>query len=72
MMTDESSIESWQGKFQEWVDFAKPLLPQGKAKEAFAQYPWFTTEGDPFSPTREACERHPVRADYHRRLLHRR
>ena len=28
----------------EWLT----TLIQGKAKEAFAQYPWFTTEGEPF------------------------
>lgn len=47
-MTDTGSLEGWQGRFTEWVEFAKPLLPQGKAKDAFARYPWFTTEGDPF------------------------
>jgi hypothetical protein len=47
-MTDEASIEDWQDKFDGWVEYAKPLLPQGKAKEAFGQYPWFTTTGDPF------------------------
>ena len=35
-----------------------PLLKEGKAKDAFAKYPWFTTEGDPFTglgkPVREA------------------
>lgn len=48
-MTDIESLAGWQGRFEEWAEYAKPLLPQGKAKEAFAQYPWFTTEGDPFT-----------------------
>ena len=25
------------------------MFAQGKAKEAFGRYPWFTTEGDPFT-----------------------
>ena len=48
-MTDATSLATWQGGFEEWVEFAKPLLPAGKAKEAFAKYPWFTTEGEPFA-----------------------
>ncbi|MCZ6664391.1 MAG: glycine/sarcosine/betaine reductase selenoprotein B family protein [Gammaproteobacteria bacterium] len=48
-MTDEAGLEAWQSKFEEWVEFAKPLMPQGKAKEAFARYPWYATEDDPFA-----------------------
>ncbi len=48
-MSDTASLAAWQDKFDAWVEIAKPLLPQGKAKEAFAQYPWFTTTGEPFS-----------------------
>jgi D-proline reductase (dithiol) PrdB len=48
-MTDVTSLPAWQPRFEEWVEFAKPMLPQGKAKEAFAKYPWFTTEGEPFA-----------------------
>ena len=48
-MSDAASLADWQAKFSQWVDFAKPLLPQGKAKEAFAEYPWFTTSDDPFA-----------------------
>ena len=37
---------------------ALPLLAEGKAKEAFSKYPWFTTEGEPFArlakPARES------------------
>ena len=47
-MSDESSIASWQKPFSEWVEFAKPLFGEGKGQVAFAKYPWFTTEGDPF------------------------
>ncbi len=47
-MTDEASLEDWGDKFAKWAEFAKPLLPQGKAQEAFAKYPWFSTEGEPF------------------------
>ncbi len=28
---------------------ALPRLAEGKAKEAFSKYPWFTTEGEPFA-----------------------
>ena len=48
-MTDEASVAGWQDRFEEWVAFAKPLLSQGKDKEAWAKYPWFTTDGDPFA-----------------------
>ena len=48
-MSDESSLDGWQSRFEEWVDFAKPMIPEGRAKEAFGKYPWFTTDGDPFT-----------------------
>ena len=48
-MSDSAGLSSWAPKFQEWVDYAKPLLPQGKAAEAFQKYPWYTTEGEPFA-----------------------
>ena len=47
-MSDQASVEQWQGKFGKWVEFAQPLFAEGKGKDAFAQYPWFTTEGEPF------------------------
>ena len=48
-MSDESSLDGWQSRFEEWVNFAKPMIPEGRAKEAFGKYPWFTTDGDPFT-----------------------
>ncbi len=48
-MSDAASLPAWQPQFETWAEFAQPLLPQGKAKEAFAKYPWFTTDGDPFA-----------------------
>lgn len=48
-MSDLASIDGWKGKFEEWAEVAKPMFPQGKAKEAFDTYPWFTTDGDPFA-----------------------
>lgn len=48
-MIDEDSLLSWQSQFQQWVEFAKPLISTGKAKDAFAKYPWFTTQGEPFT-----------------------
>lgn len=57
-MSDKNSLESWKPKFAEWVEAAMPMFKEGKAKEAFATYPWFTTQGDPFTklgkPAREA------------------
>lgn len=48
-MSDAARVEQWLESFNDWADFAKPLLPQGKAKEAFGKYPWFQTEGEPFA-----------------------
>ncbi|MEM7099674.1 MAG: glycine/sarcosine/betaine reductase selenoprotein B family protein [Pseudomonadota bacterium] len=48
-MSDAAGLSSWSSKFEEWVAFAQPLLPQGKAPEAFQKYPWYTTEGEPFA-----------------------
>jgi len=48
-MGDEASIQAWLPKFEEWRAFALPLLQKGKAKDAFAKYPWFTTRGEPFA-----------------------
>jgi len=57
-MGDEAAIQDWLPKFEAWRDFALPLLQKGKAKDAFAKYPWFTTRGEPFArlekPVREA------------------
>ena len=47
-MSDAASLAQWQGQYDEWADFAPPLIREGKAKDAFAKYPWFTTEGEPF------------------------
>jgi len=48
-MSDVQSVESWKPKFAQWVENSMPLLKEGKVKKAFAAYPWFTTEGDPFT-----------------------
>lgn len=57
-MSDTKSLESWQLRFAAWTAEAMPLFKEGKAKQAFGGYPWFTTEGDPFvrldKPVREA------------------
>lgn len=47
-MSDASSLTEWRPKFQKWVEECQPLFLEGKGQEAFAQYPWFQTEGDPF------------------------
>ena len=48
-MSDLASIVTWREDYQAWAEWASELFPKGKAKEAFAKYPWFTTEGDPFA-----------------------
>ncbi len=48
-MSDQTTLGAWLPKFQEWKAMALPLLGEGKAKEAFSKYPWFTTEGEPFA-----------------------
>ena len=32
-MSDAAKLSEWQPGFEAWVEFAKPLLPQGKAQE---------------------------------------
>ncbi|MFQ5699454.1 MAG: glycine/sarcosine/betaine reductase selenoprotein B family protein [Myxococcota bacterium] len=47
-MIDARGLEAWGPKFAAWTRSALPLIREGKAKQAFAGYPWFRTEGDPF------------------------
>jgi hypothetical protein len=47
-MTDAATLGEWVPKFEAWVKDSRPLLAEGKAKEAFSRYPWFQTLGDPF------------------------
>jgi D-proline reductase (dithiol) PrdB len=47
-MTDTANLSDWAPTFQAWVNDSQSLFAKGKAKEAFSQYPWFQTEGDPF------------------------
>ena len=48
-MSDLSALNDWQPRFESWKGEAVPEIMKGKAKQAFASYPWFTAEGDPFS-----------------------
>ncbi len=48
-MKDAAGLAAWKGRFDEWVEFARPMIREGKGKDAFAKYPWFTTEGEPFT-----------------------
>jgi len=48
-MADRAALAGWKPKFAEWVEAAKPFMAEGKAKQAFAIYPWFSGEGDPFA-----------------------
>ena len=47
-MSDAAGLEAWRPDYESWADYAKPLFPQGKAKEAFGKYPWYQTATDPF------------------------
>ena len=57
-MSDIQSLEKWNPKFAKWVEAAVPLLQEGNPKKAFSTYPFFKTEGDPFTrldkPAKEA------------------
>jgi hypothetical protein len=57
-MSDLQSVEGWKPRFEAWTEKAVPLFKENKAKQAFGKYPWFTTEGDPFTrlakPVRES------------------
>lgn len=48
-MLDAVGIEAWQEKLNGWLQSSVPLFKEGKAKEAFSSYPWYATEGDPFT-----------------------
>jgi hypothetical protein len=41
-MSDAAALESWLPRFEGWRDFALPLIGEGKTKEAFGKYPWFS------------------------------
>jgi D-proline reductase (dithiol) PrdB len=56
-MSDAASLTEWTPRYQAWVKESTSLFMEGKAKEAFATYPFFQTEGDPFVRlTRPASE----------------
>jgi D-proline reductase (dithiol) PrdB len=52
-MTDTATLGAWKPRFDTWVKDTQGLFRDGKPKEAFAQYPWFQTEGDPFARLRK-------------------
>ncbi len=47
-MSDAAALADWLPKFKSWTESSMPLFKEGKGKQAFGSYPWFTTEGDPF------------------------
>jgi len=57
-MTDPATLDAWVPRFEAWKQEAVPQIMKGKAKEAFAIYPWFSEDGDPFQkldkPARQA------------------
>jgi D-proline reductase (dithiol) PrdB len=48
-VSDIQSLKKWNPKFAKWVETAVPLLQEGNPKKAFSTYPFFKTEGDPFT-----------------------
>ena len=48
-MSDVGSLAAWKPRFAQWVEESQPLFAEGKGPQAFAKYPWFETEGDPFT-----------------------
>ncbi len=48
-MSDTGNLEAWTPRFEAWAVEAKSMIFGGKAKEAFASYPWYTTESKPFA-----------------------
>jgi hypothetical protein len=48
-MTDLASVDTWTPTFERWREQALPMVQRGETKQAFASYPWFRTEGDPFA-----------------------
>jgi len=48
-MSDLDSLDAWTPTYTSWKAAAIPKMQQGKTKEAFGDYPWFQTEGDPFA-----------------------
>ncbi len=58
-MSDAAALDSWLPRFEEWREFALPLIAEGKTKEAFGKYPWFsrTSEGSSTSKGAEPFAR---------------
>jgi D-proline reductase (dithiol) PrdB len=48
-VSDIQSLEGWTPKFAKWLETAIPIFKEGNPKKAFASYPFFKTEGDPFT-----------------------
>ena len=48
-MGDAQEAAQWRSSFDDWAARAQPMLGAGNAKEAFADYPWFSTETSPFT-----------------------
>ena len=46
--SDVASLEAWEKSYEAWRETALPQVMKGEAKQAFASYPWFQTEGEPF------------------------
>lgn len=47
-MSDAGTLETWTPRYQAWTKESMALFQEGKAKEAFASYPFLQTEGAPF------------------------
>ena len=54
-MSDTAALAAWQPKYDKWKEGAIPQIMKGEAKQAFASYPWFSAEGDPFASLGKAA-----------------
>jgi D-proline reductase (dithiol) PrdB len=48
-MVDAAKLTSWSASYESWKEKALPKLSSGETKQAFADYPWFETEANPFA-----------------------
>ena len=47
-MNDCAELDGWLSKYETWREGAVPLLMKGEGPKAFASYPWYLTQGEPF------------------------
>lgn len=47
-MSDVASLDKWRVKFKTWTSESQSLFAEGKAKKAFANYPFMRLDSPPF------------------------